>query len=416
MVARIGSSKNIQKVLNYNEQKVAKGRAVLLAAEGFLKDAGRLSFYDKWRAFQRLIELNERATTNAVHISLNFDPSESLSNEKMEAIAAAYMQGIGFGEQPYLVYRHEDAGHPHLHIVTTNICRDGGRISLHGLGRGPSEQVRKSLEQKFGLVPAQRKSNQEQAAVARKVVYGNDDLRRSIANVLQVVLPHYRFGSFPELNAILGLYRVQASRGAADSRTFKRGGLLYHALDEKGRPVGPPLKASILPQNPGLKYLEKRFAESIAQKVALQPRLRTKLDWALSSKDVRSWDSFCQALAKSGVEVVLRQNEEGFIYGVTYIDHQNKLVANGSELGKRYSPKGLGEQWGICGPANGPKPAESGHQKQALLHPYNEKKSDQLPATRSELLEVLLASEFTIEQQAAQGQKKRKKRKGRRPK
>ena len=54
--------------------------------------------------------------------------ADKLSKEKLKEIANEYMQKIGFGEQPYLLYQHHDAGHPHIHIVTTNIKADGKRI------------------------------------------------------------------------------------------------------------------------------------------------------------------------------------------------------------------------------------------------------------------------------------------------
>src|SRR4028118_1493788 len=91
-------------------------------------DAGEMNFYDKLNRFQNLIELNKTATTNTLHISLNFDPSEKFKREKITQIASAYMEKIGFGEQPYLVYEHRDAGHPHIHIVTTSIQENGKRI------------------------------------------------------------------------------------------------------------------------------------------------------------------------------------------------------------------------------------------------------------------------------------------------
>jgi len=60
-----------------------------------------------------------------------------------------YMEKIGFCEQPYLIYRHYDAGHPHIHIVSINIRRDGSRISLHNIGRNQSEKARKEIENEF---------------------------------------------------------------------------------------------------------------------------------------------------------------------------------------------------------------------------------------------------------------------------
>src|SRR5689334_19072115 len=103
MVARINTSKSISKALNYNEDKLRKGKAEILSASGFLKDPEKLSFYDKLNHFERFTSLNDRAVTNTLHVSLNFDPSEQLSNEKLTAIADRYMEQIGFGQQPYLV-------------------------------------------------------------------------------------------------------------------------------------------------------------------------------------------------------------------------------------------------------------------------------------------------------------------------
>jgi hypothetical protein len=80
MVARINTGKSISKALNYNEKKVQQGQAELLLAHNFLKEAGQMTFYDKLRSFEKLTSLNERATTNTLHVSLNFDPSEKLAN------------------------------------------------------------------------------------------------------------------------------------------------------------------------------------------------------------------------------------------------------------------------------------------------------------------------------------------------
>lgn len=68
--------------------------------------------------------LNENVSRISVHVSLNFDPSERLFNEQLKAISESYMQKTGFGEQPYLVYQHHDAGHPHIHIVTIKVRAD----------------------------------------------------------------------------------------------------------------------------------------------------------------------------------------------------------------------------------------------------------------------------------------------------
>ncbi len=125
MVARKKSGKRIKGAINYNEKKVKEGKAELIAARFYTKDAEQLNFHEKLNRLQQLADLNTRAETNCLHASLNFDISENHSNEKLQAIAEAYMEGIGFGKQPYLVYHHSDAAHQHIHIVSTNIQRDG---------------------------------------------------------------------------------------------------------------------------------------------------------------------------------------------------------------------------------------------------------------------------------------------------
>src|SRR5690606_4656639 len=194
---------------------------------------------------------------------LNFDPSEDLSDEKMKAIAAAYLDKIGFGNQPYLVYRHHDSGHPHMHLVTTNIQQDGKRISLHNIGKLKSEPARKELESIFNLMRAEEQNKsfyKLEPVSAEKVKNGNRATKNAIALVLDTVLKKYKFTSLPELNAVLNLYKVHAERGTEGSRIFKHGGLVYRVLDEKDNVVGTPIKASLFHDKPTLGNLQKQFA------------------------------------------------------------------------------------------------------------------------------------------------------------
>src|ERR1700743_1185485 len=117
MVAKIKSGKSLIGAINYNERKVSRGMAELIAAVRYPKDMEQLNFRDKLLRLADLAARNERTKTNTVHISLNFPNGENLPDEQLTAITQDYMRGIGFESQPYLVYRHEDAGHPHIHIV-----------------------------------------------------------------------------------------------------------------------------------------------------------------------------------------------------------------------------------------------------------------------------------------------------------
>ena len=372
MVARINSGKSIAKALNYNEQKVQVGMAEKLMASGFIKDIERLTFHDEMEQFERHVSLNQRASTNTLHVSLNFDADEKISNEKMKEVAEAYMEKIGFGNQPYLAYRHNDSGHPHLHIVSTNIESDGRRISMHNLGRVQSEKARKEIELSFGLVKAGEKKKAESMKLvpvnAQKVSYGKAELKRSISNVLATVINGYKYSSLPELNAVLRLYNVNAERGSEGSRMFQHKGLAYHAIDSEGKKLGRPIKASAFYMKPTLASLEQRFIENEGMKASHSKRLQASIGWVLN-KQPGSISAFMKALEKESISTVLRKGKEGIVYGITYVDHKTKCVFNGSELGKAYSAKAVMEK---CAPEVSQKQSIAANEKLVELRQMQE--------------------------------------------
>jgi hypothetical protein len=104
MVARI-RTQSLSRSLNYNEKKVQLGVAKCIDAFIYPKDLEALNFYDKLHRLEHHAALNERIKANSVHISLNFHESDKLNKERLCAIAEDYMEGIGFYNQPYLVYQ-----------------------------------------------------------------------------------------------------------------------------------------------------------------------------------------------------------------------------------------------------------------------------------------------------------------------
>lgn len=400
MVAKIKSGKSLIGALNYNENKVKQGKAMLIGAKGYPKDPKDLSFNDKLFRLTDLAAMNQRAKTNTVHISLNFPNGENLQDDKLNDIVRDYLYGVRFASQPYLVYRHEDAGHPHIHIVTTNIKRDGERISLHYLGQNESEKTRKAIEIKYGLVKADEQTKQKPNLKAdiSAVEYGKAETKRAITNVLGFVVRAYKFTSVPELNAILGQYNIQADRGSKDSRMYAREGLVYWILDKQGNKIGVPIKASTVYGKPTLKTLEEKFKLNAQLRKPFKDELTKILDGILI-KPLTKRD-FQKALREKGIQCILRQNEEGRVYGVTFIDQKNKTVFNGSDLGKAYSANQLSAQL-----LPDPVKAKFQYQNEAQVgYEFSQ------TATGDELIDVLFAAER--EDLAALNKFKKKKRKG----
>lgn len=348
MVAVIKTSNSVQRILNYNEIKVKEGKAECISAINFPLELDRLNFTLKLNRFIKQASLNENVKRNAVHISLNFDPSENHSKEKLNEIATVYMEKIGFGKQPYLVYQHHDAGHPHLHLITNNIQRDGKRIDLHLLGIRKSEPARKDIEETFGLVKAEGRKTKEQFSLQpianRKVEYGKAESKKAINGVLNKVLFEYKYSSLPELNAVLNQYNVHADRGTEESRVFKNNGLLYKILDENSKPVGVPIKASDFYSKPTLKFLEERFKVNDAKKESQKSHVQNIIRFAFYDKKNITPEKLANSIQSEGIHVILRKSRDGQLYGITYVDHKTQCVFNGSSLGKDFSAKGILER------------------------------------------------------------------------
>lgn len=344
MVAKITIPKSLEAALNYNEKKVQKGVAKCLYAGNYLQDVGKMNFYQKLHGFEINNRLNKVATTKTLHVSLNFDPSEKHKDDKLVEIASTYMNKIGFGEQPFLVYKHEDAGHPHIHIVSTTIRNNGTRINTHNIGRNQSEVARKEIEVEFGLVKAGRLSVAPQAGITSvnvaKAVYGLLETKRSISNIVAAVFIQFKFSSLPEYNAALKQFNVVADRGKEEGRIYRNKGLVYRILDAAGNKVGVPIKASSITGKPTLGNLEKKFAVNAASKELFKQRTKSTIDDCLL-KSPGAIKDLVEGLQQKNIYVVLRQNAEGRLYGITFVDNKNKVVFNGSELGKGYSINAL---------------------------------------------------------------------------
>jgi hypothetical protein len=345
MVARFVNGKNIRGMLHYNENKVATGEARLLLASGFAGDIEKFSLEQKLQRFEHLTMLNTRVKTNAIHITLNFDEQDKLSNEQLQQITLSYMERIGFGDQPYLVYKHKDAAHTHVHIATINIQPDSSRIDTHGIGWKLSEPARIALEKEYGLMEAKGRKNSNtltiKAANLEKAIYGKTPTKRAITNIVNAVIGTYKFTSLAEFNAILKQFNVIADRGGENTVMREKGGLIYSLINNKAEQVGIPIKASAIYNKPTLAMLQKEFEKNIDRRKQYQEPLKERIESVFKQYSAITKNTFIAEVQKQNVNVAFRTNDQGYTYGITYIDNNNKTVFNGSDLGKAYSAKAI---------------------------------------------------------------------------
>lgn len=343
MVARIVSGKSVRGMLSYNETKVEQGEAKLILASGFATDIDKLNFHQKLFRFEQLTRLNSRVKTNAMHISLNFHSNDQINPATLQQIAAEYMEKIGMGDQPFIVYQHLDTSHPHLHIATTLIQKDGKRIMTNGIGKTLSEPARKHLEEKYNLIKAAGRQLKHEPYL-KPAEYGTKSTKQQLNNITKAVMRDYAYTCFAEYKAVLAQFNVQVDRGAEDSMMYVKKGLIYSILDSQANPIGVPFKASAFFQGATMKRVEKQFDTNKTKRLAKKQELIDRIDRVLQRYEGITRRTLVKELGLEQIALVFRQNEKGLVYGLTYIDHQQRTVFNGSDLGKGYSARAVMER------------------------------------------------------------------------
>ena len=136
---------------------------------------------------------------------------------------------------------------------------------------------------------------------------------------------------------MLAAYNVCAEevKGEINGRPYQ--GIVYSAMNGKGEKVGNPVKASRIGKSVGYEAVQRRMEKS--GKVIKDGKLkeRTRKIVAAAMRTARTRLEFERELNRQGIDVVIRRNDSGRIYGVTFIDHDSRVVLNGSRLGKEYS-------------------------------------------------------------------------------
>jgi len=363
MFVKILPNKSIYESLRYNEEKVASGKAICLDAANFVKDTPALSRQDKLYHFERLTSLNANVIKKGIHISMSFHPQDNLSDAAMVRIAEKYMKGMNFAHQPYLVYRHLDTSHPHAHVLTAKVERNGQRLKLSRRMYYVSRTITREIEQTYGLTEKGKwRQRDPSLQPAQKIQYGKTEIMPALTSVLGKVLKHYKYTTMEELNAVLKLYNAEAYQGKEGSYLYRHGGLIYRVLGEDGRPTGSQIKASNFDLKPTLEYLQQQFTQNQAdqRREMYGEHIKTAVDveLAMRSLDV---EGLQKGLESRRISMVWRNDKATGDRQVYYVDHQNRMVFDGHSLGPRYTREGIEQR---CSPPLTPEQKVAAQQKQ----------------------------------------------------
>jgi len=335
MIAKISATENLGGALGYNFKKVEKEEAsILLAAELYQNSDGNYTMEDVLADMETLIPEKCRTKKTVFHCSLNPHPDEKLSEEQLVQIAKEYMEALGYGKQPYIVFKHNDIAREHIHIVSLRVDGEGKKINDR-FEKRRSKQITDALEKKFGLIPSSKVVNKT-VEETPKIDTTQRNIKEQMANVVRMVLKHYHFCSLGELNAILSAYNLAIEEVKTEFRGRKYDGLVYVPTDDKGGKISTPINASDIGRGVGYTAVQNRMQKSKQAIKPLIPTVRNKMLQAMrtspqTEKDLRS------RLEEQGLRVVIRKNGNGRIYGITFIDDEQGVALNGSRLGKGYA-------------------------------------------------------------------------------
>lgn len=350
MIAKISSTENLGGALGYNFKKVQQNEAAVLCVNELRKGFDGTFQMDKVLAdMQKAIPEQCRTKKTVFHCSLNPHPDEKLSDERLTQIAKEYMEALGYGNQPYIVFKHNDIAREHIHIVSLRVDIDGNKINDKFEGRR-SKKITNALEKKYNLIPSSKVSERTTTETPKvNVVQGN--IKEQVANTVRSAMKHYTFCSLGELNAVLRKYNLAVEEVKTEYRGKQYDGLVYVPTDDKGNKVSTPIHASDIGRGVGYTAVQNKMLKSKQMVKPLIPTVRRKVLEVMRTSP-HTEERLRQRLEKQGLQVVIRKNDNGRIYGITFIDDEKGIALNGSRLGKGYAANKFNEYF--SNPENNP--------------------------------------------------------------
>lgn len=323
---------SVESSLDYNEGKVLRGVAELVGYAN-MDDVTREGVYALFSRYER--GACYPTTERSFHASVNPSETDSCTQEQILSFISGLMEHLGYGQQPYLVYRHFDIEREHYHVVSVRIRRDGSKINNYYEKRRATSYMRE-VAPRFGFSMAEKG---ERVRLADDITAEDTvktsfrfDTRKSVTPQMKALFSRalgYDFDSFAQLACILEDFGLKASLVRSDGEPQ----ISLQGLDRKGqsatevfteRDLGTPLYEMCQAAAARNRQVHRRrFRE--------KERVRGLVRFAFEIS--RSEGHFVNILRGKGVHVHFsRTRESGDVFGMTFVDHSTRTVFKASEL------------------------------------------------------------------------------------
>lgn len=207
------------------------------------------------------------------------------------------------------------------------------------------------MEQKFNLNKATEQEQKQGNKVFKSVDYQRSDIRSQIASVVRHLPEYYSFPTMGSYNVLLSLFNTKAEEVKSERSGHTVNGLVYVALDENDNKVSNRFKALLFGKDEGVTQLQTHFEQSKGKMKTNPTRAVLKNTVELAIHTTSNETEYKKQLIEQGINTVVRRNESGRTYGITFIDYERRSVWNGLQLYRNLLANVFNDWWN-----NGNKP------------------------------------------------------------
>lgn len=326
MVVKINApTPHCSTTLQYNERKVEEGKAAVVYSQGLDNPDKPLETFERYERGSR------RCEKMSFHMSVNPSMTDGMTEDQVVAFTKELMEGLGYGDQPFIIYRHNDINREHYHIVSVRVDKDGRKISDKYEHRH-CQELMKELAQKYGFsVGKGEKQEKEEKKNSEKVNYQRfdpekGDYMKQIEELVEQAMK-YHFTTGEQFKMLMRQFGVDV-----DYQMVKRQAMMTFAgiNPKNGHRCTAPIPAKDL-KVPSVEEIRQHIEdakkeERNKEKQRAANLVRIALKYGKSELHTR------RILRKKNIGMVFSRTKEGKIFGVTFIDHQTRCVFKSSEL------------------------------------------------------------------------------------
>lgn len=324
--------------ISYNEEKVLEKLAKVVSFSNMKCRSSQGVII----ALQRLEQIPTRSNVKnkGFHLSINPAEDELMDDFTAAKLAKEVMKGLGYENQPWIMYKHLDIDRIHYHIVSTRVQKDGCLIPDSN-DRYKLREIGIKLSQKYNYTYG--KSTRLNIVNNQKIERfepGKSHISDRIFTLINMVAQNYNFRNVYEYSKVMESLGVKIGRVPTRYENYYR--WVFRGLDHDGNPCTKYIGKidNIDPANdkPGIEVLIRRIAEtktidkpSVQRQEKILQNINKALHYA-QNKPVPE-ETFKNYMHRTGLDITLERNETTkMIEDILIVDHESKQVLQNADL------------------------------------------------------------------------------------